>query len=117
MKKVIVGIGISLVIVLALTVSQSSAKYNEAGRKFDSTHANDIKPGMDKKQILEWFGEPFTKSESSKTLEDGTVVKAEAWIYVYSVGNPGGKSKAKSLAVVFGPDDKVISSGYSDDFE
>ncbi len=118
MKKIAMTFCISLVIVLALTVCQSSAnKYNEAGRNFDSTHANDIKPGMDKKQILEWFGEPYTKSESDKTMEDGKVIKAEAWVYVYAVGNPAGKSKAKSLAVVFGADNKVISSGYSDDFK
>ncbi len=117
MKKIAISLGTALVIVLVLTVCQSSAKYNESGKKFDSTHANDIKPGMDKTQILEWFGEPFSKGESEKTLEDGKVVKAESWIYVYAIGKPFGKSKAKSLAVVFGPDGKVLSSGYSSDFE
>ena len=118
MKNLFLGIGISLVIVLVLTVCQSSAKrYNETGRNFDATHANDIKPGMDKQQIIEWFGEPYTKSESHSTLEDGTVIKVEAWVYVYAIGKPAGKSKGKSLAVVFGPDGKVLSSGYSDDFE
>jgi len=116
-KRTVTAILFFAVTLLALGCSGSGNRAGMAGHPFDTTHVYDIQPGMDKQQIRQWFGEPYTISKSQKTFEDGRQIDTEVWVYVHSIGNPGRKNRAQSLAVIFDPDGKVLSSGFSDGAE
>ncbi len=48
---------------LALAVLPATSGCTTLGRPFDARDANDVRPGLDRATILEWFGEPFAKQD------------------------------------------------------
>jgi outer membrane protein assembly factor BamE (lipoprotein component of BamABCDE complex) len=84
-----------------------------AGKKFDSTHVNDIQKGVQSKaEIASWFGDPYQKVSPLSVEGSGCV---ERWIYVYAFSSYGGaKTSSNSLVVDFDSDGKVCDHAYQE---
>jgi len=93
-----------IVAVLALASCAS------VGNKFDTTHVNDIKKGVqDKGQIRAWFGEPY-RVQPVTGSPAGCV---ERWTYTHAFSSYGGaKTKTETLVVDFNPSGKVCDEAY-----
>jgi outer membrane protein assembly factor BamE (lipoprotein component of BamABCDE complex) len=95
--------------VVLLSSCLSMAACASSGKKFDTTHVNDIHTGEhDKSAVLAWFGEP-----SSKTAVVGSPKAVERWIYTYAraVGF-GHVTQAQTLVVDFDAQGKVCDHAY-----
>lgn len=68
------------------------------GTNYDESAVAQLKPGMNKAQVIAMLGKPNT----TVTLADGS--QHVNWIY--SRGTMLGTAKARSLTLIFGPDGK-----------
>jgi outer membrane protein assembly factor BamE (lipoprotein component of BamABCDE complex) len=102
----------NLLIVLFVTILVLYACAG-AGKKFDTTHVNDIQKGVhSQEQIANWFGYPNQKV-SPLNVEGSDCV--ERWIYVYAFSSYGGaKTSSNSLVVDFNSDGKVCDHAYQE---
>jgi hypothetical protein len=81
------------------------------GKKFDTTHANDIRKGThDKSQITDWFGPPHQTTSPLSGHPAGCVERWQ-WTYAHSVA--GGSTVSDSLVVDFDSDGKVCDNAFS----
>jgi hypothetical protein len=96
------------ILVLALVIAACAT----AGRDFDRTNVNNIKPKVhDKAQITEWFGKPGQVTRTSGNPQGCN----EMWIYTYARSTHGGaRTRAAALAVLFDAQGKVCESSYSE---
>ncbi len=77
------------------------------GRKFDTTHVNDIKDGVTTKEtIRQWFGEPYATGAAEPEMKQAGCV--DGWTYLYAF-----LSNSESLAVYFDADGKVCVHAYA----
>jgi outer membrane protein assembly factor BamE (lipoprotein component of BamABCDE complex) len=81
-----------------------------AGRKWDTTHANDVTKGVqDKAQIRAWFGEPY----QSTPLTRHPLGCSERWTYTYAWSNWGGaQTRSDTLVVDFDANGVVCDHAY-----
>jgi hypothetical protein len=98
--------GLLLVSVAIVTVLACAG----AGRKWDTTHANDIQNGVhDKTQIRAWFGQPYQMTP----VTDHPLACVERWTYTYAWSNWGGaKTSVDTLVVDFDGNDLVCDHAY-----
>ena len=69
---------IAALLIVQVLAGCATSNYS-VGMEFDSTNVEKIEKGVTKSsQLVEWFGEPYTK-----TVISGT---EEKWIYMYSSG-------------------------------
>jgi len=81
------------------------------GRKFDTTHVNEIAKGIqDKQQMQQWFGPP-TQTTSPLTGHPAGCVERWQWTYAHSVA--GGRSVSEVLVVDFDAAGKVCDNAFS----
>ena len=82
--------------ILCLTMATISCA--TVGKKFDTTHVNDIQKGKDTKQtITQWFGEPHMVTSLSNS--PAGCVERWQWTYAHSVA--GGRTVSDALIVDF----------------
>lgn len=82
-----------------------------AGKKFDTTHVNDIVDGKTTKpEVRGWFGEPHTVTKPLKDHPKGGV---ERWMWSYAFSVAGGSTESEALVVDFDPKDVVCDHAYS----
>ncbi len=80
------------------------------GKKWDTTHANDVQKGQDKAQLLAWFGEPTTRLSPLKNHPAGCV---ERWQWTYAHAVAGGSSMSEVLVVDLDGAGKVCDNAFS----
>ena len=81
------------------------------GRKWDTTHANDIQKGVhDKHQMTAWFGEPNARVSPLSNHPLGCV---ERWKWTYAHSVYGGSTVADVLVVDFDTAGRVCDNAYS----
>jgi hypothetical protein len=81
------------------------------GKKFDTTHVNDIVNGrQDKQQIQAWFGSP---SQVVSPLSRHPAGCTERWQWTYAHAVAGGRTTSESLVVDFNAAGKVCDHAYS----
>jgi len=82
-----------------------------AGRKWDTTHANEVQKGVqDKAQIQTWFGPPYTVTP----LTEHSMGCTERWIYTYAWANWGGaQTTADAMIVDFDAAGVVCDHAYT----
>ena len=99
-----------ILIILVLTITMASCA--SAGRKFDRTHINDIKIGVqDKDQIRAWFGHPY---QVVAPLSEHPKGCADRWIYTFARAVGFGKvTQSDALVVDFDKEGKVCDHGAS----
>jgi hypothetical protein len=69
-----------------------------AGRKWDTTHANDVRDGVqDKAQIETWFGKPYQVQSPLTGHPKGCT---ERWTYTHAWSNWGGAQTTTNTLVV-----------------
>lgn len=101
LKKILVVVGLLLVVVACATV----------GRKFDTTHVNDIRKDVhDKQQMRQWFGEP-TQTVNPLASHPAGCVERWQWTYAHSVA--GGSTVSEVLIVDFDPNGKVCDNAFA----
>jgi outer membrane protein assembly factor BamE (lipoprotein component of BamABCDE complex) len=85
------------------------------GRKFDSTHVDQIQKGVQTKaQITEWFGKP-NQVTRPLTGDPGGCVESWKWTYAHATAVFGRRhTTSKALIVLFDPQDKVCRHAYSE---
>ena len=105
---------ILLLLVLIFILSSCSglsSKPGELGRKFDTTHVNDIQIGVHTKEtIRQWFGEPYSTGASEPELQPMGCV--EGWVYLYTTPRGFLKTHVETLAVYFDDHGKVCSHAF-----
>jgi len=81
-----------------------------AGRKWDTTHANDVQTGVhDKAQVRSWFGEPY----QTTALTGHPAGCSERWTYTHAWSNWGGaETTADTLVVDFDGKGVVCDHAY-----
>jgi len=83
-------IGYIVALIMFLVLSGCATSNYSIGKEFSSDNVTNIKRGQTTTaQLLEWFGEPF-----SKTVISGT---DEKWIYMYSSGTATASSGLLSM--------------------
>jgi hypothetical protein len=81
------------------------------GKKFDTTHVNDIQKGAhDKQQVTAWFGEPNQITSPLQAHPAGCVERWQ-WTYAHSVA--GGSTVSEVLIVDFDAAGKVCDNAFS----
>lgn len=101
MKKIVAVLGLFVFVAACATV----------GRKFDTTHVNDIVKGQhDKQQITQWFGSP-NQTTSPLTGNPAGCVERWQWTYAHSVA--GGRTVSEVLIVDFDAAGKVCDNAFS----
>lgn len=102
MKKHLAVLGLCLLMAACATV----------GKKFDTTHVNDIVKGRQtKQQIQAWFGAP---SQTVSPLSGHPAGCVERWIWTYAHSTSGGRhTVSESLVVDFNKAGKVCDHAYS----
>jgi hypothetical protein len=108
------GVLLLMILLLGLGCSGSPEPIGQIGHPFDTTHVHDIQPGMDKSQIRQWFGEPYSISDSQEELSNGAIVDT-VWEYRHTIGSSQGRTRIESLVVFFDGNGKVLGSGFSED--
>lgn len=107
----------ALLLLACFTLTACKGRPIEIGRVIDQSRVQDIHQGMDMGQVKAMFGKPYSTGTGTGEGDDGQLVQVETWIYLHSIGYPNGDSKAESLAIVFGPDNKVLHHKFSDGSE
>ena len=80
------------------------------GKKFDTTHVNDIQKGEHTKQtISQWFGEPHMVTSLSRN--PAGCVERWQWTYAHSVA--GGRTVSDVLIVDFTNEDIVCDNAFA----
>ena len=80
------------------------------GKKFDTTHVNDIQKGTQTKtDILGWFG----PAQSTTQLASSQLGCTERWTYMYAHSVAGGSTVSEALIVDFDAAGKVCDNAYS----
>jgi hypothetical protein len=80
------------------------------GKKFDTTHVNDIQKGTQTKaEILGWFG----PAQSTTQLAKSELGCTERWTYMYAHSAVGGSTVSEALVVDFDAAGKVCDNAYS----
>lgn len=99
-----------LLLCLSLCLAVGLAACAGAGRKFDTTHARDVKKGeQDKAQIEAWFGTPYKR----ENLAGHPAGCTERWTYTHAWSNYGGmQTTVKTLVVDFDEQDIVCDHAY-----
>ncbi len=101
MKKMLLVTGILIMVVACATV----------GRRFDTTHVNDVANGrQDKAQIEAWFGPP-TRTIAPLAGHPAGCVERWQWTYAHAVA--GGRTVSDSLVIDFDKAGKVCDHAYS----
>jgi len=96
---------IMLAVVVSFLVGCASV-----GKKWDTTHANEIVKGEhDKAQMITWFGEPHSTVSPLKDHPAGCVERWQ-WTYAHS---GGGSTISDALVVDFDKDGKVCDNAYA----
>ncbi|MBK8256820.1 MAG: hypothetical protein IPK82_29630 [Polyangiaceae bacterium] len=81
------------------------------GKKFDTTHVNDIQKGShDKQQMTAWFGEP---NQVTKPLSNHPQGCVERWQWTYAHAVAGGSTTSEVLIVDFDAAGKVCDNAFS----
>jgi hypothetical protein len=81
------------------------------GKKWDTTHANDVQRGVqDKQQMIAWFGEPTTRVSPLHNHPAGCVERWQ-WTYAHSVA--GASTVSDVLVVDFDAAGKVCDNSYA----
>ena len=95
---------VSFVLVVALAACAGS------GRKWDTTHANDVQKGVqDKAQIQAWFGQPNQVAPTPGHPAGCT----ERWTYTYAWSTWGGaQTTVDTLVVDFDSNGVVCDHAY-----
>ena len=76
-----------------------------AGKKWDTTHVNDIQNGVhDKAQIKAWFGEPYQVTHLAQHPMNCT----ERWTYMHAWANWGGAQTTSNALVVDFDDNGIV---------
>jgi len=94
--------------IVLILAEQATGCFGTSGRDFDTTHARDIRLGMPKGLIWQWFGRPRTMVTMTPT-ERGCV---ERWIYS-SAEVDGTTTTARALVVDFDSYGMVCSTAYA----
>ncbi len=96
---------------LTLVAALSLAACATVGKKWDTTHANDVQRGAhDKAQMVAWFGEPTSKVSPLRNSPFGCV---ERWQWTYAHAVAGGSSMSDVLVVDFDTAGKVCDNAFS----
>lgn len=95
-----------LVVVLLALVLVSGC--GSAGKKWDRTHARDVKKGQPKTEIRAWFGDPYR----TEAISNPPAVLRWTYTYAHSVVFAG--TSAYTLVVDFDRDEKVCDHAYSE---
>ena len=94
------------ILLVGLVFILSSCASSSIGRKFDTTHVNDIEKGVSTKEIIrQWFGKPYATGAAETELR--AVGCVEGWSYLYAY-----LTTSESLAVYFDADGKVCANAY-----
>jgi outer membrane protein assembly factor BamE (lipoprotein component of BamABCDE complex) len=97
----------SFVVVLAILLLGGCAT---VGKKFDTTHVNDIENGKTTKvEARQWFGEPHQVTP----LRDHPTGGVERWTYTYAHSTAGVSTTSEALVIDFDGNDVVCDHGYS----
>src|SRR4051812_21032988 len=96
---------------LAVCLAMAAAGCATVGRKFDTTHVNDVKKGaQDKAQIRAWFGEPYQRTSPLQNNPAGCV---ERWQWTHAHAVAGGRTQSEVLIVDFDDAGKVCDNAFS----
>ena len=96
-------------LVIALSALMALTGCASSGKKFDTTHVNDIETDKTTRaQVDAWFGPPA--SQTSANTPQGAVLR---YTYTYAYSSWGGaKTTSKSLVVDFNAQNVVVDHAY-----